>query len=78
MRYLKVLIILFLSFLCFDNVNAQCAMCRAVVESGLENDHIVMGNGINKGIYILMVIPYVLLGVLFYNMYKVRNLNEQS
>ncbi|MEM7162448.1 MAG: hypothetical protein AAF487_08380 [Bacteroidota bacterium] len=55
------------------DIDAQCAMCKAVVESGMDTDNkVIMGQGINKGIYILMVIPYVLLGIIFYNMYKVR------
>ncbi len=39
------------------NTNAQCAMCKAQLES---NDGGV-GNGINSGIIFLMIIPYFLL-----------------
>lgn len=50
---------------------AQCAMCKAVVESSIENSTNVLGGsssigeGLNKGIIILMVVPYVLLFLLF-------------
>ncbi|MFI2742026.1 hypothetical protein ACG2LH_04750 [Zhouia sp. PK063] len=47
--------------------HAQCAMCRAVLETG-ENQHI--GEGINHGIMYLMIIPYLLMGGLAYFIYK--------
>ncbi len=45
--------------------NAQCAMCKAVVEGGNET----MAEGVNNGITYLMVIPYILVGGLFYLLY---------
>ncbi len=48
-------------------VNAQCAMCRAVLES---EDNVAVAEGINNGIVYLMAIPYVLVGVLFYFVYR--------
>ncbi len=47
--------------------NAQCAMCRAVLESGDDN---TMAEGINNGIVYLMAIPYILVGVVFYFVYR--------
>lgn len=38
---------------------AQCAMCRAVVESGGEE----MAEGINSGIVYLMAFPYLIVAV---------------
>ena len=46
--------------------SAQCAMCKAVVEGGNET----MAEGVNDGITYLMVFPYILVGVLFYFLYK--------
>ncbi|SDM47674.1 hypothetical protein [Kriegella aquimaris] len=46
---------------------AQCAMCRAVLESG---DNVGAAEGINNGIVYLMAVPYVLVAVLFYFVYK--------
>ncbi len=46
---------------------AQCAMCRAVLES---SDNVGAAEGINNGIVYLMAIPYVLVAVLFYFVYK--------
>ena len=45
---------------------AQCAMCKAVVENGNET----MAEGLNDGITYLMVVPYILVGVLFYFIYR--------
>lgn len=46
---------------------AQCAMCRAVLESeeGQET-----AKGINNGIVYLMIIPYVLIAVVGYFIYR--------
>ena len=45
----------------------QCAMCRAVLESGDDN---AVAEGINNGIVYLMAIPYILVGVIFYIVYR--------
>ncbi|WP_435313181.1 hypothetical protein [Cellulophaga fucicola] len=46
---------------------AQCAMCRAVLES---EGNVAVAQGVNNGIKYLMAVPYVLVGVLFYFVYK--------
>lgn len=48
---------------------AQCAMCRAVLESEVDNS---TAKGINNGIKYLMVIPYILVGGVFYFVWKSR------
>ncbi|MDG2193413.1 MAG: hypothetical protein P8K77_00885 [Polaribacter sp.] len=59
-------------FLLVENVAAQCAMCKAVVESGGEE----MAESLNSGITYLMVFPYVLVGVLAYFLYKYKKRTE--
>lgn len=61
-RFLLYLFIL-LSFSMFflDDVNAQCAMCKATAESASENIDESIGEGLNNGILYLMGIPYVLI-----------------
>lgn len=49
--------------------NAQCAMCRAALES---EEGGVQAKAINDGIVYLMVIPYVLVAVAAYAIYKIR------
>lgn len=48
--------------------NAQCAMCKAVVESGDKG----MAEGVNDGIMYLMIFPYVLVGALGYALYRYK------
>ncbi len=48
---------------------AQCAMCRAALES---EDGGVKAEAVNDGIVYLMAIPYVLVGVIGYFIYKMR------
>ena len=50
-------------------LTTQCAMCRAVLESEEDNS---TAKGINNGIKYLMVIPYILVGGVFYFVYKSR------
>lgn len=61
----RVFFVLF-SLFTFFSTNAQCAMCRAVLES---EDGQSTAKGVNDGIVYLMVIPYVLvagMGVVMY------------
>ena len=61
------LVILF--FIGISNIGfSQCAMCKAVVETG----DISMAEGVNNGITYLMVFPYLLIGVLFFTLYRYR------
>ena len=59
-----------LSFLLFLETNAQCAMCRAVLES---EEGQTAAEGINDGIVYLMAIPYILVGGIAYFIYKKYN-----
>jgi hypothetical protein len=43
-------------------------MCKAVVENG----DIDMAEGVNNGISYLMVFPYLLIGCLFFTLYRYR------
>ena len=49
-------------------LSAQCAMCKAVVESGNATE----AESLNTGIVYLMVFPYLLVGILFYLILKYR------
>ena len=59
-------IIVIIGLLFSAEVSAQCAMCKAVVESGNKE----MAEGINSGITYLMVFPYFLVGLLAYYLYR--------
>ena len=62
----KIIFFLF-SFFFFLQTNAQCAMCRAVLES---EDGMKTAKGINNGIVYLMLIPYILIGGLGFIIYR--------
>jgi hypothetical protein len=66
---MKLFFIFILLFLFSYTGEAQCAMCRAVIESE-ENGE--MAKGINNGIIYLMVFPYILVGGIGYIIYRSR------
>lgn len=51
-------------------MKAQCAMCRAVLESGEDQS---AAEGINDGIMFLMAVPYILVAVIGFYIYKTFN-----
>ena len=53
--------------LSFAIINAQCAMCRAVLESEVGQE---TAKSVNNGIVYLMVIPYILIGGLAFFLYR--------
>ncbi|MBT8301726.1 MAG: hypothetical protein HKP42_03815 [Maribacter sp.] len=64
----KHFIFLFVFFLFAPQLlEAQCAMCRAVLES---EGNVSSAEGINNGIVYLMAIPYILVAALFFFIYK--------
>lgn len=65
----KILFLIF-SIVFLLKTNAQCAMCRAVLES---EESQATAKGINDGIVYLMAIPYVLFFGFAYFMYKKYN-----
>lgn len=54
---------------------AQCAMCRAVLES---EDGGTAAKGINNGILYLMIFPYLLIGGIGFAIYKSRKKLKQQ
>jgi hypothetical protein len=73
----KKLIILISLFFLFNSITieAQCAMCRAVLESGENNQ---TAKGVNNGIMYLMVFPYLLIGAVGYAIYRSRKNAKES
>lgn len=56
-------------------IEPQCAMCRAVLESEEDNS---TAKGINNGIKYLMIIPYILVGGVFYFVFKSRKKDKEA
>ena len=67
-KYYNYLLVFVLMFSNTPYSYSQCAMCKAVVETG----DVTMAEGINDGITYLMVFPYLLIGVLFYFIYRYK------
>ncbi|MAJ37946.1 MAG: hypothetical protein CMC19_08555 [Flavobacteriaceae bacterium] len=53
---------------------AQCAMCRAVLESEGNQS---TAEGINDGIVYLMAVPYILVGAVFFAVYRTLVLRKK-
>lgn len=71
MKTLKVAVVIMVLMLCIrvSPVQAQCAMCKATVESNVNAEKTV-GRGLNDGILYLMTIPYLVLGGFAWMVYK--------
>ena len=63
------LLFLLASFFFSLETNAQCAMCRAVLET---EEGGVKAEAVNDGIVYLMAFPYILVGILGYVIYRTK------
>ena len=69
---MKLKIVLFLFVISSQVMSAQCSMCKAVVENGDAE----VAQGLNDGIMYLMAFPYILVGALFYFIYRYKTKNK--
>ncbi len=69
----KLIYVLFSIFYSLQ-INAQCAMCRASLES---EGNTAKAEAVNDGIVYLMVIPYVLVGVVGVVVYRMYSKKKQ-
>lgn len=73
--YRFAIMILLLLMLIPNFLEAQCAMCRAVLES---SDSQEVAKGINNGIIFLMAIPYILVATLGYFIFRMLKKKEDK
>lgn len=66
---LQIIIFTIAYFLLPIASKAQCAMCRAALET---EEGGVKAEAVNDGIVYLMAIPYILVGVLGYAIYRLK------
>ncbi len=66
---LKILLVTIIFLLAVVPADAQCAMCRAVLESEEGGQ---AAKGINNGIMYLMIFPYLLIAGVGYAIYRSR------
>lgn len=69
MKTKSIIILLILLLLVAIPAEAQCAMCRAVLESDESGES---AKGINNGIVYLMIFPYLLVGGVGFAVYRSR------
>lgn len=63
----RVVLIMILLLLLPTVAEAQCSMCRAVLESEADGK---AAEGINNGILYLMAVPYVIVATIFFFVYR--------
>lgn len=61
----RISLLIFLTFLTFNDALTQCAMCKATIEGNEEVGELEYGYNINIGILFLMIIPYIILFIAF-------------
>ncbi len=63
-------IIIFLFFhLVFRDMNAQCAMCKTIVDTGAQNGSTVAA-GLNMGILYLLGVPFLSIAIFSYAVWR--------
>lgn len=72
---IRFLFLISLLLLLPEIAEAQCSMCRAVLESDTDQS---AAKGINDGILYLMAFPYLLVGGLGYFIYRSRKKAKKS
>jgi len=75
MKVKFILIIFLVLFFIPGFAEAQCSMCRAVLESEADQS---TAKGINDGILYLMIFPYLLIGGVGYFIYRSRKNKKKS
>ncbi len=68
-------IALLLTFMFAVTTQAQCAMCRASLES---EGNTTKAEAVNDGIVYLMIIPYILVGVVGIIVYRMYSNKKQA
>jgi ABC-type spermidine/putrescine transport system permease subunit II len=71
----RVIVTILIGLMTFVYSTAQCAMCRAVLES---EEGQSTAQGINDGIMFLMAIPYIIVGTIGYFIYRTFNKSKKT
>jgi len=72
---LALSLVLAFSFVSVET-NAQCPMCKMSAEQNLK-DGGTAGKGLNKGIFMMLAMPYVLVGTIGVLWYRNRKKEEE-
>ena len=81
-KYTSILILAFILLICVPKPTfSQCAMCRRIAETNMENKSNNIGKGLNKGILYMLCFPYLIGaagGIIWYRNKKKNNKTEDS
>ena len=66
--FIKLFVFFFTFIFLMDSANAQCSMCRAVFDW---EEGQLSAKGFNNGIIYLMAIPYILVALVSWKIYKI-------
>lgn len=72
-----VLILFTFTFGIID-AEAQCAMCRATVETNYNNGNGEASTRLNSGILYLLCMPYILIGTVAFFWYRNKQKNQRN
>lgn len=67
-KFLKYIFGVCIFFIGFSS-SAQCAMCRAALESAGDSSK---AEAVNDGIVYLMAFPYIMVAIVFYVVYRMK------
>jgi len=77
--YILITVLLLVLFIGFGlDADAQCAMCKAQLETADNASANAKNTGINSGILYLMLFPYILIGGIAYMWYRSSQKNKQK
>ena len=75
----KILSFISLTIVTVNYTLAQCPMCKASVESNMEDGgEKVFGMGLNSGILYLMAIPYIMVIAIGFFWYRAKKRQERN
>jgi len=67
--FISLSVIFALTVVTLPEVHSQCPMCRMSAESNLKEGGSA-GKGLNKGIFVLLFTPYLVVGAIGYAWYR--------
>lgn len=62
----------------FQDIMAQCAMCRATIENNVSDGVTGLASGLNLGIMYLFMAPYLVVSVIAFMWYKKSKANARK
>lgn len=82
-RFVNFLILNFLSFILiivsgFQDLYAQCAMCKTTIENNVSSGDVAFASKLNIGIMYLLFAPYILVAIIGYLWYRNSKANAKK